>query len=84
MTGDGYLSELESLNNKTGEKRTMKIAALFSFIGATPQTEWLPPEIEKDEKNFVRTGITLAESPHWKQLLICVSRTIRLIRVIPG
>ncbi len=56
----------KSLNNKTGEKRTLKTAALFSFIGATPRTDWLPPEIEKDDKCFVRTGITLTESPHWK------------------
>ncbi|MEY2488377.1 MAG: thioredoxin reductase [Verrucomicrobiota bacterium] len=66
MSGDGYLSSVDILNNKTGEKRTLKTAALFSFIGATPRTDWLPPEIEKDEKHFVRTGITLTESPHWK------------------
>jgi hypothetical protein len=56
----------EILNNKAGEKRTLQTAALFSFIGATPRTDWLPLAIEKDAKNFVRTGITLAESPHWK------------------
>ena len=66
MSGDGYLSSVEILNSKTGEKRTLETAALFSFIGATPRTDWLPPEIEKDEKSFVRTGITLTESPHWK------------------
>jgi len=66
MSGDGFLSSVEILNSKTGEKRTLKTAALFSFIGATPRTDWLPPEIEKDEKSFVRTGITLTESPHWK------------------
>ena len=36
-----------------------------AVYGATPRTEWLPAEIEKDEKNFVRTGIALADSPHW-------------------
>ena len=66
MSGDGFLSSVEILNSKTGEKRTLETAALFSFIGATPRTDWLPPEIEKDDKHFVRTGITLTESPHWK------------------
>jgi thioredoxin reductase (NADPH) len=66
MSGDGFLSSVDILNNKTGEKRTIKTAALFSFIGATPRTDWLPPEIEKDDKHFVRTGITLTESRHWK------------------
>jgi thioredoxin reductase (NADPH) len=65
MLGDGHLSAVEIVNKLTGEKRTLQTAALFSFIGATPRTEWLPEEVEKDEKNFVRTGITLADSPHW-------------------
>jgi thioredoxin reductase (NADPH) len=65
MDGDGHLSSVEILNKTTGEKKTLQTAALFSFIGATPRTDWLPAEIEKDEKNFVRTGIDLVESPHW-------------------
>ncbi len=63
MLGDGHLSAVEIVNNRTGEKRTLQTAALFSFMGATPRTDWLPPEIEKDEKHFVRTGIALADSP---------------------
>ena len=65
MNGDGHLSSVEILNKTTGEKKTLQTAALFSFIGATPRTDWLPPEIEKDEKDFVRTGIALVDSPHW-------------------
>ena len=65
MFGDGHLSSIEILNKTTSEKRTLQTAALFSFIGATPRTDWLPSEIERDEKNFVRTGIDLAASPHW-------------------
>ena len=45
--------------------RTVETPAVFSFIGATPRTDWLPPEIERDAKGFVRTGAALAESPHW-------------------
>src|SRR5713101_7384868 len=65
MNGDGHLSSVEILNKTTGEKKMLQTAALFSFIGATPRTDWLPPEIEKDEKDFVRTGIALVDSPHW-------------------
>lgn len=65
MSGDGHLSAVEIVNKLTGEKRTLQTAALFSFIGATPRTDWLPAEVEKDEKNFVRTGIDLIDSPHW-------------------
>src|SRR6266853_177392 len=65
MNGDGHLSSVEILNKSNGEKRTLATAALFSFIGATPRTDWLPSEIEKDEKHFVRTGIELEDSRHW-------------------
>ena len=65
MNGDGHLSSLEILNKTTGEKKTLPIDALFSFIGANPRTDWLPSEIEKDGKHFVRTGIELGDSPHW-------------------
>ncbi len=65
LKGDGHLSEVELHNRKTGEVRTINTSALFSFIGAIPRTDWLPPEIERDAKNFIRTGSTLAQSPHW-------------------
>jgi thioredoxin reductase (NADPH) len=66
MSGDDSLGSVEIENRKTGEKQTLQTTAVFSFIGATPRTDWLPAEIEKDDKCFVRTGITLTESPHWK------------------
>jgi thioredoxin reductase (NADPH) len=65
MRGDNHLSEVEIVNKKTGEKRLLKTPALFSFIGAVPRTDWLPPEIERDDKAFVRTGSAVAESPNW-------------------
>jgi thioredoxin reductase (NADPH) len=65
MSGDGHLDTAEIVNTKTGELRKLKTPALFSFIGATPRTDWLPAEIEKDAKAFVRTGPSLARSPHW-------------------
>ena len=65
MHGDGHLSSVEILNKTTGEKKMLPTPALFSFIGATPRTDWLPSEIEKDEKHFVRTGIELGDSRHW-------------------
>jgi thioredoxin reductase (NADPH) len=65
MDGDTHLREVEIVNKKTGEVRSLGTPALFSFIGAAPRTEWLPPEIEKDPKNFIRTGPFLAESSWW-------------------
>ena len=48
-----------------GEERTVETLGVFSFIGADPRTSWLPPEIERDAKGFVRTGADLAGSRSW-------------------
>jgi len=65
MHGNGYLSSIDIVNSKTGEERTAEMAAVFTFIGAVPRTDWLPVEIERDAKGFVRTGSTLAQSSQW-------------------
>ena len=65
MSGDNHLTAVEIVNNNTGEVRTVETPAVFSFIGAVPRTDWLPPEIERDAKGFVQTGPALAKSPHW-------------------
>ena len=65
MNGDGHLSSVEILNKTTGDRETLATAALFSFIGASPRTGWLPSEIERDERDFVRTGIDVVDSPRW-------------------
>jgi thioredoxin reductase (NADPH) len=64
MRGDNHLREVEIINNKTDEVRTLKTPALFSFIGAVPRTDWLPSEIERDDKAFIRTGSAVTQSSH--------------------
>jgi thioredoxin reductase (NADPH) len=65
MIGDGRLGSVEIVNNKTGQERTVETPAVFSFIGAVPRTDWLPPQIERDAEGFIQTGAALAQSPHW-------------------
>ncbi len=65
MSGNGQLGSVEMLNHKTGQERTVQTPAVFTFIGAVPRTDWLPTEIERDNKGFIRTGAALAQSPHW-------------------
>ena len=67
MFGDQRLEQVELENTKTGERRTIKTPAVFSMIGARPCTEWLPSEIERDEKGFIRTGAEVAEAPAWRE-----------------
>ncbi len=66
MFGGKYLEGIEVENNRTGERRTIQTPAVFSMIGAKPCTNWLPPEIERDERGFIKTGAAVANSPAWK------------------
>jgi len=68
MNGAEFLDTVELENMKTGERRTIKACSVFSMIGAKPCTSWLPPEIELDEKNFIKTGRAVTETPAWKAL----------------
>jgi len=65
MNGNGHLASVDIVQSQTGEERTVETPGVFSFIGADPRTSWLPQEIERDEKGFVRTGADLAHSPYW-------------------
>jgi thioredoxin reductase (NADPH) len=65
MTGNAVLEAVELENTKTAERRTVETPAVFSMIGATPCTEWLPPEIMRDPKGFIQTGTLVAEAPFW-------------------
>jgi thioredoxin reductase (NADPH) len=66
MSGDARLQEVEMENTQTGERRTVQTPAVFSMIGAKPCANWLPPEILRDEKGFVKTGAAVADAPAWK------------------
>jgi thioredoxin reductase (NADPH) len=67
MKGNAVLEAVELENAKTGERRTVETPAVFSMIGATPCTEWLPPEIVRDQKGFIKTGTLVAAAPMWAQ-----------------
>jgi thioredoxin reductase (NADPH) len=66
MSGGKKLEQIELENTQTGERRTVRTPAVFSMIGANPCTEWLPLEIERDDKGFIKTGTSVAEAPAWK------------------
>lgn len=66
MSGGRVLEAVELENTQTGERRTVETCAVFSMIGAKPCTEWLPAEIERDEKGFIRTGHAVAGAPAWR------------------
>ena len=66
MSGAQKLETVEIENTRTGERREIKTPAVFSMTGALPCTDWLPPEIERDERGFIKTGSAVADSPLWR------------------
>ena len=66
MSGDQKLEEVELVNTKTSERRVVKTPAVFSMIGAKPCTEWLPAEIARDDRGFIKTGTAVADEPAWR------------------
>ncbi|CAN5191501.1 FAD-dependent oxidoreductase [soil metagenome] len=57
---------LEDMNTK--ERRTVKAAGLFIFIGTKPYTDWIAMDILKDNKGFIATGRDLAKFADFKQV----------------
>jgi len=66
MMGGRVLEAVELENTKTHERRIVQTPAVFSMIGAKPYTAWLPPEIQRDEKGFIKTGHAVIDAPAWK------------------
>jgi len=54
--GDGWLSHLVLRDRTSGAEETVAADGLYLSIGARPHTEWLPPEIARDEQGFLLTS----------------------------
>ena len=52
--GNGHLERLKIRNSHGDEERPA--SSLFLFIGAAPQTDWLPESIMRDPNGFVLAG----------------------------
>jgi thioredoxin reductase (NADPH) len=62
--GDGHLEALTLADRDSGATDEVASSWLFVFIGASPRTEWLGPDIVRDDKGFVVTGQDLAARAH--------------------
>jgi thioredoxin reductase (NADPH) len=66
--GAESLERLTVRDTRTGEVEDMQAAAMFVFIGARPQTAWLPPDVARDERGFVLSGSEVLQEdvrPRW-------------------
>ena len=54
--GDGHLEALTLADRVTGATEEVPASWLFIFIGGSPRTEWLGPDVVRDDNGFVVTG----------------------------
>ncbi|MGP8001488.1 MAG: FAD-dependent oxidoreductase [Streptosporangiaceae bacterium] len=54
--GDGHLEALTLVDRDSGVAEEVPSCWLFVFIGASPHTEWLGPDVARDDQGFVATG----------------------------
>jgi thioredoxin reductase (NADPH) len=49
----------------SGERSTLLVNALFVFIGAEPEVDWLPKEVARDAKGYLLTGADTVMADAW-------------------
>lgn len=64
--GGGRLEHLVLRDTGSQEETTVQADGLFVMIGAHPFTDWLPPEVERDEHGFILTGADAATGGAWQ------------------
>jgi thioredoxin reductase (NADPH) len=62
LQGQGRLGGLLVRDTRSGATEEIHPAALFVFIGLTPNTGWLPTEVERDKYGFIVTNHELMSS----------------------
>jgi len=70
VEGGDHVERIVIENRSSGAISTEPAAALFVFIGADAQTEWLPGALIRDERGYVCTGrdvtdLVAAHNGHW-------------------
>jgi thioredoxin reductase (NADPH) len=64
--GDEQLEAIEVIDRRAGTASRRDTRALFVLIGAEAATDWLPPEIARDDHGFVLTGSDAMNAGQWK------------------
>ncbi len=62
FVGNGSLRSIRLRDTGTGESDELECAAAFLFIGLSPNTDWLPASIARDDRGFITTGTNLETS----------------------
>jgi len=60
LEGNDHLEQVQWRDNKTGSIETINVGALFSMIGAVPNSSWLDGCVARDALGFIKTGSDLS------------------------
>ncbi len=63
--GEDHLEALSITEATTGQTARRPASALFVLIGANAETEWLPPQIQRDRRGYIVTGADARRSGLW-------------------
>lgn len=63
--GDTHLTAIDVRDASREEARRQDCGALFVFIGADAQTNWLPEKVARDARGYVLTGDDVVKAGCW-------------------
>ena len=64
VMGESKLEAITITNTETFETQVLPTNALFVFIGATPQTDWVDGLVERDEHGYILSGLDMFHDGH--------------------
>jgi thioredoxin reductase (NADPH) len=62
--GDGHLQTV-TLRGSDGTTEQVEAVAMFIFIGARPETDWLDGQVQRDGRGFILSGPDLGRPKGW-------------------
>ncbi len=85
VTGVRGTDRLEGLTLECGgQEQEVETSALFIFIGASPQTDWLGDFVMRDARGFICTGPDLKEDGVWPASWTLEREPFLLETSVPG
>jgi thioredoxin reductase (NADPH) len=65
VLGDKQLEGVEIIDSESSGRSVIECAAVYVFIGAEPNTRWLPDAIRRDDRGYVLVGNEAQRSGAW-------------------
>ncbi len=66
VVGDQRIESLRVVCRDSGKRMELPCSAMFVFIGAEPNEDWLPPDLGRDGHGYVLTGAGAKSSGKWE------------------